>query len=287
MTWDGKDLAHVVHHSAAVHFVLTRSLTRDVFFWLLAALKARAGADGVTGEAEQHWDAIERRLCGEDRWDRLVERPSDSLGRVEAAIKARTTQQSVQNILRVRPFTGYTIEGLQYTVDVFNPRNDLEMPYRGAGEPVVALLLRSTDPPSVGPARIRDRLAENVAFYEILRDLDGLLEPERVCGDLSIFSVLHAYAQGRVGPERRPWDFLFPLHVLKDPPIRLTPETRISGRPVGMLPGREVKLARVEEWSSGRVLLQVQPGLDAAISWEYFAVAKALGMTCVQQLVEG
>jgi hypothetical protein len=287
MKWERVDLVHVLHHAYAVHFTLARPLEKDAFFWALSALRARAGADGVTGDAEQHWGAIERRLRCEDRWDRLVKRPGDSLGRVEAAIKARTTSQTVQNILRERPFTGYTIEGLHYTLDVFNPRNELEMPYQGAGEAVITLLFLSTDPPSVGPARIRDRLVENASFYEILKDLDGILRPEHVCGTYSMMSVLCAYLEGRVDPARRPWDFLFPLHVLKDPPIPLTPATRISGRPVGMLPGKEVKLARVEDWGGGRVLIQTMPGLDPVIGWEYFAVAKALGMTCVQQLVEG
>lgn len=54
-----------------------------------------------------------------------------------------------------------------------------------------------------------------------------------------------------------------------------------------MLPGKEVRLAKVEDWGGGRVFVQISPGLEANISWEYFAVAKALGMTCVQQLVEG
>ena len=88
-------------------------------------------------------------------------------------------------------------------------------------------------------------------------------------------------------PRYRPWEFLFPLQVLKDPPIPLTAETRISGSLVGMLSGKEVDLAKVEDWGGGRVLLQTRPGLEASISWEYFAVAKALGMTPVQQLVEG
>lgn len=286
MKWEGKDLAHVLHHYA-VHFVLTRPLEKAMFLWVLAALHARAGNTNASGDPESHWRALELRMTGKNRWDAIVERPDDSLGMVQAALKRRTTTQSVSNILRVRPFTGYVIEGLRYTVDFFNPANELEMHYNGAGETVVALLFETTDPPSVGPSRIRDRLRENQAFYAILKDLDGILQPEYVCGDRSLCDVMWAYVSGRANPARRPWDFLFPLHVLKDPPIPLTPETRISGRPVGMLPGKEVKLAKVEDWGNGRVLIQIQPGFDAGISWEYFAVAKALGMIPVQQLVEG
>jgi hypothetical protein len=289
MKWEGKSLAHVLHHSAAVYFVLNRIPQRDVFLWALAALRARAGPEGASGDPEEHWRAIESRLTGESRWDRLVKRPDDAVSMVERAIRRRATDQTVTNILRVRPFTSYTIDGLRYTVDVFNPANELEMSYQAAGEAVVALLFESTDPPSVGPARTQDRLVENRAFYEILKDLDGILQPEHVCGTEAntMMSVLWAYLDGRVGPSYRLWEFLFPLHVLKDPPIEFTGETRISGRLAGMLPDKEVKLAKVEDWGDGRVLIQTRAGLDAVISWEYFAVAKALGMTPVQQLVEG
>ncbi len=283
MTLERGRLVYLVPAQAAF-FVLRRSLDRDVFLWVLESLRSRAGGDSVVGDAEQHWRATEVRLAGKSRWDLVVELPEATLQGIDLMRRSRACVQSVSNILRARPFTGYTIAGLQYTVDVFNPANELEMPYAGAGEPVLALLIRGLGPE---PGPIALGLARNASFYEILKDLDGILQPERVCGTYSMMSVLCAYLEGRVAPERRPWDFLFPLHVLKDPPIALTPETRISGRSVGMLPGKEVKLAKVEDWGGGRVLIQVSPGLDSAISWEYFAVAKALGMTCVQQLVEG
>ena len=287
MKSEGKSLAHVLHHSPAVYFVLRKPPDKDVFLWALAALRARAGSGGASGAPEEHWRAIELRWTGESRWDRLVRTPDDALGMVERAIERRTTDQTVTNILRVRPFTGYTVNGLRYTLDLFNPANELEIPYEAAGEAVVALLFESTDPPAIGPVRTRDRLVENLVFYEILKDLDGILQPEHVCGTYSMMAMLLAYLEGRVDPRYRPWEFLFPLQVLKDPPIPLTAETRISGRLVGMLSGKEVDLAKVEDWGGGRVLLQTRPGLEASISWEYFAVAKALGMTPVQQLVEG
>jgi hypothetical protein len=289
MKCEGKDLAHVLHHSPAVYFVLKRVLEKDLFFWALAALKARAGTEGASGAPEEHWRALELRQTGESRWDRLVKRPDDALSMVERAVRKRATDQTVTNILRERPFTSYVIDGLRYTVDVFNPANELQMPYQSAGEAVVALLFESTEPPSVGPAGTRDRLVENGAFYEILKDLDGIFQSEYVCGTEAntMMSLLSAYLVGRVDSSYRPWEFLFQLHVLRDPPIEITEEMRISGGLVGMLPGREVKPAKVEDWGDDRVLIQTRAGLDSVISWEYFAVAKALGMTPVQQLVEG
>ncbi len=283
MTLERRRLVYLIP-AQAVYYVLRRPLEKDAFLWALEALRSRASADNIVGNPERHWHAIEARVSSESRWDRVVELPDEALQGIEAMRRNRASIQNVSNILQLRPFSGYTINGLQYTVDVFNPANELEMPYAGAGEPVLALLMRGLEPE---PGPIALRLAENTSFYEILKDLDGILQPEHVCGTYSMMSVLSAYLEGRVDPGWRPWDFFFPLHVLKDPPIPLTPETRISGRLVGMLPGKEVKLAKAEDWGGGRVLIQVNPGLDAALSWEYFAVAKALGMTPVQQLVEG
>jgi hypothetical protein len=199
----------------------------------------------------------------------------------------QTSSQTVQNILRMRPFMGYAIEGIRYTFDWFNPSNELEMPYEGAGEPVLALLFQSADPPALGPGRIRDRLVENRAFYEVIQDIDGILRPRHVCGTYSLMSVLCAYLEGRADPAHRPWEFLFPLHVLQGSPIRLTMQTRFYGESIGMMKDRSWTLARVEEWSEGRVLVQIRRGIDQDIAPEYFAVAKALEMIPVQQLVGG
>jgi hypothetical protein len=101
----------------------------------------------------------------------------------------------------------------------------------------------------------------------------------------SMMSVLWAYLEGRVKRELRPWEFLYPLHVLRDPPTPISGNTRFSGHAVGTVHGKETQLARVEPFSRSRVLIQVRPGLESNVSWEYFAVAKALGMVPVQQLV--
>ena len=276
-------LAHVLP-AQAVYFVLRQPLEKGTFLWVLRALEARAGRSDADSTPQDHWEALQKRMTGRNRWDTLAPPYTGPLRTGEDGRRKAAAQQTVRNIQRLRRYSGYTIQGLQYTVDLFNPGNELEAPYAGAGEPVFALLLQGLEPE---PGPISLHLAENSTFYEILKDLDGILHPEYVCGTYSMMSVLCAYLDGRIDPTYRPWEFLFPLHVLKDPAIPLTSETRISGRLVGMLPGKEVKLAKVEDWSGGRVLIQTRPGLDAVIAWEYFAVAKALGMTPVQQLVEG
>jgi hypothetical protein len=271
----------------AVYFVLRETLSRDSFLVALDVLQSRGAKTEAKATPDDHWNALEERRAGKSRWDSVMPPPSSPLAGVDALKWMQTGSQSVQNILRVRPFTGFAIEGIRYTIDWFNPNNELEMPYRHAGEPVIALLFQGADPPALGPGRVRDRLAENRSFYEILKDLDGILRPQRVCGTYSLMSVLCAYREGRADPALRPWDFLFPLHVLQNPPIPLTMETRFYGGSIGMMKDRYWTLAKVKEWSEGRVLIQVRRGIDQDVAPEYFAVAKALGMIPVQQLVEG
>jgi hypothetical protein len=271
----------------AVYFVLGGTLSREPFFAALDTLRGRSTQAETNVTPDDYWRALEERRTGRSRWDSVVPVPNTPLEGVEALKWMQTSSQTVQNILRLRPFMGFVIEGIRYTFDWFNPSNELGMPYRGAGEPVIALLLQSADPPALGPGRIRDRLAENRSFYEILEDIDGILCPQMTCGTYSLMSVLCAYLEGRADPTHRPWGFLFPLHVLHSPPIRLTMETRFYGGSIGMMKDRSWTLARVEEWSRGRVLIQVRRGIDQDMAPEYFAVAKALGMIPVQQLVEG
>jgi len=283
MSLSGKHLAHVLH-SYAVYFVLRRPLERASFLEILSSLESRAGKADTAVTAEAHWNALLVRIAGLSRWDSVAPQYTGETKSVEGWRKLAATVQSIENIVRLRPFSGYTIEGLRYTVDVFNPANELELPYWKAGEPVLALLFQGL---VREPGPISLRLLENEPFYEIVKDIERILSPEFVCGTYSMMSVLWAYLDGRVDPEYRPWEFLYPLHLLKGPSIPLTPETRIGGEAVGMMPGKSVKLARVEEWGDDRVLIQIRPGLDAIIGWEYFAVAKALGMVPVQQLMEG
>jgi len=100
-------------------------------------------------------------------------------------------------------------------------------------------------------------------------------------------STLTAFIEGRAAARYSPWDFLFQLHLLKNPPISLTPETRIPGTLVGMLPGKEVRLHLVEDYGDLGVLIQIKADFNSDIAWEYFAVAKALGLHCIQELCEG
>lgn len=289
MTLDQKQLAHVIHYCPAVYFVLSERPTEAEFLAVLEVLRSRSDRAEVEYAPKDHWAGLQSRLAGKSRWDSLVARYDGPLKTADDYRKRDLTLQTVDGILARRPYVGYLVEGIRYTVDVFNPANEFEMPYAGAGASVIALILQSADAPAVGPGRIRDRLVENRVFYDVVKDVAGILRPESVCGTEpnTMFSMLWAYLEDRVDPAYSPWEFLYQLQVIDHPRIALTPETRIGGEAVGMMPGKAVKLAKVEDWGADRVLIQVRPGLEGNISWEYFAVAKALGMVPVQQLVEG
>lgn len=277
-------LAHILPGNG-VYFVLREPLARESFMGALRVLERRAEASETSASWEDHWREIQERIAGRSRWDVVAPPiPREELDSLEGRSRARATRQTVENVLRLRKYTGFAAEGLRYTLDVFNPNGEIEVPYEGAGEAVVALLMQGLEPE---PGPIALRLSENQAFYELLKDLDAVMNPEHVCGTYSLMSPLAAYLEGRVDPAWRPWDFLFPLHVLRWPGTQLTKETLFHGGSIGMMKDRAWAVARADEWSHGRVLVQVRNGLDRQLSGEYFAVAKALGMIPVQQLVEG
>jgi hypothetical protein len=282
-----QDLLHALPQSAVVHFVLGDPLEKDALLWSLRSIESRGIAD-TSVTSDSHWSALQRRAAGSSRWETVAPRYSGPLKSHADWTRHDGAVQSTSNILRLRGYAGYTVDGIRYTVDLFNPANELGIPYAGAGEPVVALLFEGTEAASArGPLVVRDRLVETRSFYEILKDLDGILRPQYVCGTYSMMSLLWAYVDARADYRYRPWDFLFPLHVLKNPSIRITSDMSFSGEPIGMAKNRRCTLANVEQWGDDRVLIQTRPGLESNISWEYFAVAKALGMIPVQQLVEG
>lgn len=280
------DLAHVIPR-AAVYFPASRPIDKTQLRALHEALARRAGSDPDDSHAGSHWQALERRLTGRARWDTVIERRdlSDSATR-EEYLEFATTQLTPQNLADRVGYYSPVIDGVQYTIDYFNPANELSMPYREAGEIVVVLMMQSAEPLSVRfPRFIRDHMP--ASFPMIVRDHFEILRPSGVFGCYSIMSTLSAFLEDRAAPRYRPWDFLFQLHLLKNPPITIGPDSRISGRLVGMLPGKEARFHSVEEYGDSGVLIQIGAGFDAALSWEYFAIAKALGMHCIQELCEG
>jgi hypothetical protein len=180
----------------------------------------------------------------------------------------RSSQFAVANILRERPHVGFTVEQICYVIEVFNPRDELGLEYAGAGEPIVALLLKETQ-----FGAVQYRLTENTSFYSIIKDFAEVLEPETVVGmnGANLGTLMFAYQEGRLTRKVRPWSFLFPLHVRPLP------------KPVGDVTLRRY-FRHFEQWKDGRYLLQVRNGLDAMLGREYTDAAAILGMTAVQDL---
>jgi len=295
VTLGPRQVAHRTHAATAVYFVQKGALDRRQFEGMLAVLESRAGRCDTGATIEPHWVALSERMTGRSPWDALVQTFEGPIKGVEAAKRFRASEHGVTNILAWRPYTAYTVAGIQYVVDLFNPANELEMSYAGAGETVVALLLRELD-----FGGVQYRLVENEAFYEIVREIADILDPEFVRGTYSMFPVLMAYEDGRLDPKRRPWELLFPLSVLSKPTdlvFAVEPtKSRTTNDSLALLwtlltdpKVRELPIARlfkrVEIWDEGRVLVQVGGGLESVLRDEYVEAARTLGMTAVQELV--
>lgn len=283
---DRARLAHVIP-GAAVYFPLARPVDRPQLHALHQALARRASSELDSSLIESHWQRLERRLTGHARWDSVVERPDyPRRGTREQYLAWETTHLTPQNLASRAGYLSPVVDRVQYTFDYFNPANELGMPYREAGEPVLALMMQSTEPSAVSfPCLIRDHMPDS--FAGIVRDLFDILAPSGIFGCYSLMSTLSAFLEDRAPPRYSPWDFLFQLHLLKNPPFPINRETRISGRLVGMLPGKEAPFHSVQPYGDSAVLIQIGAGFDAVLRWEYFAIAKALDMFCIQELCEG
>jgi hypothetical protein len=259
------DLRHVLHLAPAVFFVLRSELTRSQFDQLTRELDRAGSADSVA-TVEDHWKALQERMKGFRRWDKLTLRYTGPLDGGENMRRYVNSLHSVQNIITQRSYTAYTIDGVQYVVDVFNPANELELPYARAGEAVLALLLDNSI--------VRDRLDTVESFYAIVRRFDSILQPEYVRGTYSMAAVAFAYMENRIPVSTRPWELLFPLSVL-------------SREHIPKALDLQSLFTRVESWAEERVLLQVMKGFDSALWPAYVRAARALNMTAVQEIVEG
>ena len=294
MRLQGEDLKHRLPANPSVFFPLSGELKRKAFERIMGVLDRQAGRRDTTATAAEHWSALEERNTGSKRWDRLVARYSGPTESKEDGIRQRASFHNVGNVLAQRPYTAHTVEGIQYVVDLFNPANELEMPYAGAGETVVALLLRELE-----FGTVQYRLVQNAPFYRIVREIAEILEPECVRGTYSMFPILVAYLEGRLNP-KRPWELLFPLSVLTKP-AALAPSADLSTCrttndslallwPMLASPRfRGLPLARlfkkVEVWDENRILVQVWNGLESVLRDEYGEAARTLGMSAVQELV--
>jgi hypothetical protein len=259
------DLRHVLHHSPAVYFVSQQPLTRARFDDLVGVFSRAAGKSDTPATPDEHWAALQERIEGRSRWDRIVPRdtgPDD----IHAGRRRRAAMHTTANILQQRPYTAFTVDDVQYVIDVFNPANELELPYARAGEPVLALLL---DSKTMG--LVRGGLDGIDSFFTTLRAAGDILDPEYVCGTYSMAVLAFAYLGGKLKASVRPWDFLYPLTLVPRPSQDDDTLRRL--------------FMRVEPWPRDRRLLQVYKGLDATVLPNYALAARALNMTAIQELM--
>lgn len=267
MLRDDDDLKHLIHQAPGVFYVLDRPLDESALVELSDRLKVRA--ENVTGRPQDHWNVLQDRMSGRLPWTSVVQRPRGPYSTPQQILDLQRTTHSVSNMLRLLPFAAYTIDGLDYVIDVFNPVNELELPYPTAGEPVVAILLRGDN------QVIQRGLIGRNTFYEVLVDIDRVLAPRFVCGTHSMAAVAFAYKRGALDPITSPWSLLYQLTILWDDLIE-TDRAQLA---------KHFKVVR--PWPKGRTLFQVQDGLDAELALEYVEAAELLHMTAAQQLIPG
>lgn len=279
MSLSGQELRHNLHVASAVFFRLPHEIDREAFRAALDLLEEHAGPS-QTASRQEHWAALERRVAGRSPWNTIVTGLMKAPERMEERAIWAEGVQAVGKIVEKRRYTSYVVEGIQYVVDVFNPRNELDLSYAGAGEPVFALLLGEItgDPKQVGfrPLPIRDRLAEVDSFYRILEGLVVLLRPEKVCGGNYLVRVMMAYHDGKLSPETSPWDLLWTLTSVKP--------AEIAEIPRGSLQKAFCRIMEIP--AASLTLLQVVPRFDSVMSREYGPAARLLGRTAVTEVGE-
>lgn len=264
-----EDLRHELHVGSAIYLVLRQPLDRTQFDAIVGMFAARHAGIGGETTMDAYWDALVERAAGRTPWRQLRPRYTGPDDTIEAIREIQASVNTLDNILTARPYAAFELEGLSYTLDFFNPADELRLGYAGAGEPVLVLLFRGSE-----PAITRDRLVSIASFYQVLADVDRIVAPQYVRGERSFEPVAVAYAEGRFPLENRPWDLLFGLSVL-DSPVKSLP-AEVQGH-----------CAKVEAWEPGRTLIQVLPGFSAQLAPQYANTARALGMTAVQELIPG
>ncbi len=114
MTLDRELLKHALP-GAGVYYVLPDELTRSDFDALLAVFARRGASSSTPASADDHWAALEARKTGRTRWDHVS--PCIDLSGSLSAERIRESlaaQQTIDNIVKRRPFTAFTLDGLQY-----------------------------------------------------------------------------------------------------------------------------------------------------------------------------
>jgi hypothetical protein len=267
-------------HAAAVYFVLRGPLDRDRFDRVSSLFESRAtSASG--SDRDSHWQHLQERLTGaQPAWDTFVPAFEGPVRSPEDGVRFRATWHSVLNIVARRGFRSYLVDGVECTLDYFNPANELRLPYRGAGEQVLAVVMHGNSwPPGSTNRDLQRDLSTADSLFDLFRWMDRILDPEWVVGTYSLAAVLLAYREGRIDPDIRPWEFFYHLTVMPLPELltveKLRAELPLTIPGVKLLP-RVFRLARVDRWPERRTLVLVTPGFWAVIGGEMAAAAAAL-----------
>ena len=269
MTQDA--LRFLIPAAPTVALRLNGPLTERVFTAMLSEF-ASVGQLESPVPWQQYWAALEQRRTGASRWDAVAPAPPPRLPAgtpptTEHTLATGRAWQSVRNILAYRTYQGYRIGPLLATLDWFNPADELELGYEGAGELVLALIVTGVE----GPLVVHENLVTVPEFYTLLEKLDRLLNPDRICGAGSLATPLMGYLDGRIDRTKSPWTYLYPLSVIPREPS-IPKDSDLSKA-----------FALVRPWSQNRVLLQPLSGLSLALDEKFVKCARLVGRIAVQE----
>lgn len=263
---------HNLLNAPAVYFSVSQPIDEKLFSALASVLNDASGHT-VDGDAiDRHWAALSERLEGRSPWSRVVPMPVVANNDPDRIAKLQAADQSFRNVVTVRQYAVFVVDGLRVTIDVFNPRNELELPGWPPDRSVLALPLAPA--PIGGRSPTRD-LASCAAFYPLLSRLDALLNPLHVYGTFTLASMVQALHEGRMRTAGTFSQILFPLTVVLHRPEHPTLEALAS------------LCAVAQPWTRNRTLVQVLPGLDPKMTDAYTQVAHRLGLRPWTRYVEG
>jgi hypothetical protein len=269
MNVDSALINHCLFNGVGVYFQLQKALNRTEFTRITRVFQDRENVVLKDEVVEAHWSGLQQRMEGKARWDTIAPLIDPQGDRSKMRL-AYLSQNNLDNILQKRPYVAFSVSGIKYLVEVFNPQNELGIPYQGAGEPVVVLVLKGERIENV-----RDNLIENQDFYSIIKEVFGILGPSKIVGATSadIATVMRNYHEGKVSASTSLWSFLFQFQVMRLP------------KPMG-----DVTLKRYfnkfEQWEDGWFLLQIKNGIDFYVRQRSVDAAKVLGMIAIDEIVE-
>ena|SRR5579872_6185533 len=245
-------------HNPGIFFDLGgKAFDRTLFLSIIDVLQDRVGDRVELNRKEEHWHVLQERMEGKAPWDLVVSSAAPDE-------PWYLSLYQVSNMVRRRPYLDFKISSIRYTVDVFNPRDELGLGYATADETVVTLVTQHSEA----------SLIHNRQFYEIINEFDCILKPRTIVGmaapTLATLSLAFSYEE--IGSDVNPWTaFLFPLSIINLP------------KQVGDV-SLDRYFKRFDRFADGRVLLQVNDGIGAELSQRYIDAARVLGMKAVQEL---